>query len=100
MLEKITDIVGSIEQTNLRLELDRVNRRKYRIGPLETPHRVRQRIDPSEFDGEILNYHGWVTQWAVFDNDPSYSLEDKYQMLNRCLKKSAADVTRGLPCNP
>jgi hypothetical protein len=100
VFEKINDVIGSIERSNLRMELDRVNRRKARIGPLEAPHRVRQRIDPPEFDGDILNYHGWATQWAVFDNDPSYSLEDKYQMLNRCLKKSAAEATRGLPCNP
>ena len=99
VFDKITDMAGSIERTNLRMELDRVNRRKSRIGPLESPHRIRQRIYPPEFDGDTLNYHGWATQWAVFDNDPSYSLEDKYQMLNRCLKKSAAEVTRGLPCN-
>jgi hypothetical protein len=76
------------------MELDRVNRRKSRIGPLESPHRIRQRIDPPEFDGDTLNYHGWATQWAVFDNDPSYSLEDKYQMLNRCLLNSPEGLTQ------
>jgi hypothetical protein len=80
----------------LRKDRDQANPFKHAFGPQETQRKQKHRIDPPEFDGDILKYHGWRNQWETYDSDSMYIVEKKFQMLNKCLKGEAAEATRSI----
>lgn len=80
----------------LRKDRDNANAFRNAFGPLETQKKQKHRIDPPEFDGDILKYHGWRNQWETYDSDGMYTVEEKFQMLTKCLKDEAAEATRSI----
>ncbi len=80
----------------LRKDRDNANAFKNAFGPLDTQRKQKHRIDPPEFDGDILKYHGWKNQWETYDSDSMYTVEEKFQMLTKSLKGEAAEATRSI----
>ena len=63
---------------------------------LDTQRKQKHRIDPPKFDVDILKYHGWRNQWETYDSDSLYTVEEKFQMLTKCLKGEAVEATRSV----
>ena len=63
---------------------------------LDTQRKQKHMIDPPKFDGDILKYHGWRNQWETYDSDSLYTVEEKFQMLTKCLKGEAVEATRSV----
>ncbi len=101
VLEELRITSGDPNQrSQIRRDRDRVNAFKTAFGPLEIQRKQRHRIDPPEFDGDILKYHGWRNQWETYDSDNMYTVEEKFQMLTGCLKDEAAEATSAIAFSP
>lgn len=90
------------QRSALRTELDEVNAERANMpalhgAPNTGPRKSKHRIDPPQFNGDILSYHGWAVQWETYDDDPDYTPTEKYQLLCKSLTGPALNAAGNLP---